>query len=321
MIYFNHSFPETTWFGTLNKLVTLELGLQFPPGTIVLDGTHLWDFDLNAFYKSDPPHFYVCSFSDPVDMAEKPLKQYFDESQYTMISQENVPNYSFFGRYCYDVFYNDFCDMNFHSGLEHLYMCYNRKPREHRLQLANEFRKNNLLDKGIFTLGEFSNPDRQPQVSPIRFTKNTFDTHVNNDRHDNAVNNIPNDITTLGNLDLWNEHFINIVSETSYIEVFPTEKIFKPIIGKRPFILNAAPGTLALIQQWGFKTFSDYWDESYDSLPNRPARIAKIVSNIDNRQEMYEDMQQILDYNHQYFFNNYQKFNNDVFNNIGKMFI
>ena len=56
--------------------------------------------------------------------------------------------------------------------------------------------------------------------------------------HDNAVSGnvgITNDIHSFGHNANWNNHFLNIVSETTtYTDVFITEKTFKPIIGERP---------------------------------------------------------------------------------------
>jgi len=40
-------------------------------------------------------------------------------------------------------------------------------------------------------------------------------------------------------------------------------------------------GTLQLLQQRGYKTFSKYWDESYDTLESTNKRAEVIVKNID----------------------------------------
>ena len=41
-----------------------------------------------------------------------------------------------------------------------------------------------------------------------------------------------------------------------------SEKIYKPIINKHPFILSAVPGSLRTLKNLGYKTFSPYIDES-----------------------------------------------------------
>ena len=40
------------------------------------------------------------------------------------------------------------------------------------------------------------------------------------------------------------------------------------------------PGTLALLQQRGYKTFSDFWDESYDTLGTDIERAEVICNNL-----------------------------------------
>jgi len=329
MIHFEHSFPETTWIGTLNKLVTLELAQQFPPYTLIIDGTHLWDFDLKSFVKRNPKHFYVACFSDPARLAVQELEKYFEPHKYTIIAPTN---YSFFGRYCYDVFYNNYYDKAYPFINKRLFMSYNRKPREHRAQLVRSLMTAGLLDNGIVTLGEYSDPNRKEPFSLGRAIntsdRSTLTLDVNVDPYDNAVKNIPNDITTLGNMDLWSQCLVNVVSEVSILDLFITEKTFKPIIGMRPFLFNAAPGTLDLLKQFGFKTFGDYWDESYDNLPNHLRRIEAITEilnnlskfSVDRREEMYYDMYPILKYNHDHFFNEFQKANNQNFEQIGQVF-
>ena len=70
---------------------------------------------------------------------------------------------------------------------------------------------------------------------------------------------IPNDIYSLGRLDLWQQHFLNIVSETEFTpdSYFVSEKTFKPIIGLRPFIINGNPKIYTWLQQAGFDCFED----------------------------------------------------------------
>ena len=43
-----------------------------------------------------------------------------------------------------------------------------------------------------------------------------------------------------------------------------TEKIFKPMMLEKPFVVNGTKGYLKELKRLGFKTFSDVIDESYD---------------------------------------------------------
>lgn len=81
--------------------------------------------------------------------------------------------------------------------------------------------------------------------------------------------------------------FLTVVSETRFVSPMPniSEKTLKPIIALRPFVLLAPPGSLKLLKSLGFKTFDNWWDESYDLETDHVKRLEKvynIVSNINN---------------------------------------
>jgi hypothetical protein len=69
--------------------------------------------------------------------------------------------------------------------------------------------------------------------------------------------------------------------------------------------LVAPPKTLAYLRSNGFKTFSDFWDESYDDELDHGERLAKIFTLIDEifsipnekQRELYEQMNHILVHN------------------------
>lgn len=99
----------------------------------------------------------------------------------------------------------------------------------------------------------------------------------------------------------------HVVTETVfyYDKLHLTEKIFKPIVHRRPFILVGAPGNLAYLKSYGFKTFDRWIDESYDNEKDPAKRIEMIVDELkklcnlspDDLKLMYEEMKEILDYN------------------------
>lgn len=62
-----------------------------------------------------------------------------------------------------------------------------------------------------------------------------------------------------------------------------SEKLFKNFLFKRPFILIAEPGTLAYIRdELGFQTYDMIFDESYDQIQDRVARITSVVEQVTN---------------------------------------
>ena len=105
----------------------------------------------------------------------------------------------------------------------------------------------------------------------------------------------------------FDECFVCIINETRFAQ--PTanfsEKVIDAINYRKPFIVVAPPKTLEYIKKFGFKTFSDYWDESYDKIENHNDRMLAIFNLIDeiNSKSLDElndinlDMQKLLEHN------------------------
>lgn len=79
----------------------------------------------------------------------------------------------------------------------------------------------------------------------------------------------------------YDKTYISIVSETNFENniIHMTEKTIKPIIFKQPFIIVGPANTLETLRKLGFRTFSDFWDESYDSEPD-PRKRMKMISSV-----------------------------------------
>lgn len=116
---------------------------------------------------------------------------------------------------------------------------------------------------------------------------------------------------------LWQNSFLHLVNETVFYDakLHLTEKIFKPIVSLRPFVLAGAPGNLAYLRGYGFKTFNQWWDESYDSISDSDIRSDMIVSIIEKLcskspaeiQEMHKEMKTVLQFNKRHFFGDFRR--------------
>jgi hypothetical protein len=113
------------------------------------------------------------------------------------------------------------------------------------------------------------------------------------------------------------QSFLYVCTETvfNYPDVYLTEKTYKGITAKRPFVLLAAPGSLQLLKQFGFKTFDRWWDESYDLEARDHVRLLKVYAiikkicshSIDELKLLLSDMEETLEYN----FHHYEQFGLD----------
>lgn len=109
----------------------------------------------------------------------------------------------------------------------------------------------------------------------------------------------------------------HVVTETVYFlpKLHLTEKIFKPIAVKRPFILVGAPGNLAYLRSYGFRTFDRWIDESYDQEQDHYVRIEKITAEIEKLcalpmselKQMHDEMKEVLEYNYNHFFGEFKE--------------
>ena len=108
----------------------------------------------------------------------------------------------------------------------------------------------------------------------------------------------------------YNDTICSIVSETNDndYEVFMTEKIWKPIIAGHMFVVHGNYLYLQKLREIGFRTFSKYFDESYDLEKDPDKRITKLVEVIKqikslNTQDLYLNSQALRKHNQETFFN------------------
>jgi hypothetical protein len=135
---------------------------------------------------------------------------------------------------------------------------------------------------------------------------------------------IPNNSQTLNAIPQMMESFLHVVTETCFWETKEhlTEKIFKPIVARQPFVLLGCANNLRYLKSYGFKTFDSWWDESYDQIQDPVKRIqsvVKIIKDICNMstqelEDMLRGMNYVLDYNYNLFYS--QEFVQREWNNL-----
>ena len=113
--------------------------------------------------------------------------------------------------------------------------------------------------------------------------------------------------------DISSECLLYLVTETVATgrRLHLTEKTFKPICLQMPFIIVGTRGSLKYLRSYGFKTFGEFWDESYDDEIDDTLRIemiAEILVRLDTmsvaqKQAMFNSMLDTLTYNYNHFYN------------------
>lgn len=175
---------------------------------------------------------------------------------------------------------------------EKLFLSWNRRFREHRTAIGFGLNKLGLVDRSYMSMGLV---DPENQSVHITHTINNYilaDFHLTPDDIQNFTQKLP--LTLDGETDnikmcqdfddatrpYYQNSLVSIVTETNFNanEVSLTEKSFKPMKEKHPFLSVGAPGTLRALKDMGFKTFEEFWDESYDREPDPRVRMTKILN-------------------------------------------
>ena len=193
------------------------------------------------------------------------------------------------------------------------FLLYQRKPRRHRVELTQLLVERNFQTKGIITLGSNKNSDydwSEGLGSQLMTIEDLPSNYKHNGKHDD-FGGVPNDLVTLGRLDIWQQHFLNVVSETEFNDwdpTFVTEKTWKPIMGLRPFIVHGQRNTYAWLQKNGFKTFNHYWNHiPCETGDDQHGNIVNVIDFLCGKSKeeltaMYSDMLPALEYNRNRFF-------------------
>jgi hypothetical protein len=183
------------------------------------------------------------------------------------------------------------------TTIDTAYMCLNRKPHWHRQELHGKLQELDLVRQGIVSMGG----DGQAVV-----------TLAQDRQHDTLAPNatvdyygIPNDIVSLGHLGNWTRHLVNVVTETFYDinkTGFVSEKIYKPIVGCRPFLVYDPDGGTRWLRERGFEPYTQDFRDISDLDLTQPHNIPKFLSVLCEQtpaywQKKFIDLQEKILYN------------------------
>jgi hypothetical protein len=191
---------------------------------------------------------------------------------------------------------------------EKLFLSWNRRYRPHRTALALALESHNLIDRSYVSMGlvDPENPNYHFSHTVDLFRYLGLD--LSQETANRFISKLPlvldgetdtaemcSDFTAK-NRRFYQNSLVSLITETNFDldELTLTEKSFKPFKEKHPMIIIGVPGALAALRELGFKTFSEFWDESYDEIPDANLRLSKIGDIC--RQIGQWDNQKILDF-------------------------
>ena len=199
------------------------------------------------------------------------------------------------------------------------------KKRSYRLNLIARMIDKDLLDHGYVSLNNVDTKQKIKEEITSKYSQLSIEAKkliyknllINTPKLIIDIDFSHGNLSASDSLETLSMGLFHIVTETVFYEskLHLTEKIFKPIVAKRPFFLVAAPGNLAYLKRYGFKTFDRWIDESYDLELDPDVRITKIVNEVERLcnlppqelQTMYEEMYETLDYNFNWFYGGFKE--------------
>ena len=174
---------------------------------------------------------------------------------------------------------------------KNLYFNFNVKPKYHRGMLMDKLHQNDLFKHG-----------KNSWVSNLNFKYDFKSWKEENLKIDDYNGNEFTGYYTEDFLKL--NCLINVIGETLYNkeDIFITEKTYKSIIIKQPFICLSSQYFHKHLTNLGFKLYDEIFDYSFDDEFELEKRIDGIIKNLntltnENYYHLYEKIKDKLDYN------------------------
>lgn len=227
---------------------------------------------------------------------------------------------------------------NIIKNKEKLFLCFNRMFKVHRYALLGLLLEKDLVKNSYYSFffNNYSEVDitiDEAEVilnhafskgisniidSAIRNNIDLFPLKINIENSNNKNYLDKNDVRFFDN------SYFSLVTETSFNQcigycdvdyhidllkdntIFFSEKIYKPIVMRHPFILMSAAHSLKYLKKIGYKTFSPYINEMYDDIEDHETRMMAIVDEIERLSKFTDDewirwqhdVEHIVDHNH-----------------------
>ena len=179
---------------------------------------------------------------------------------------------------------------------KYYYLCYNNQPSEHRKVIV-DFLLNKKV-KGLLSSTEHNIfLDSNPPTKIESWSQNNLNLYY------------------YVNQDHYRDSYFSIVTESHYSDSVNSlymgfsEKIWKPIVNFHPFLLVGARNSLSKLREFGFETFPELFDESYDESDD-VERLNDITNgldrtflmSIDELSNIYYSVEEKLIHNFHHFF-------------------
>ena len=312
----NHCYPEgrnlfinSTWFGP-----------QF-------DNDQWKRFEYLVSSNCQYDRLFVLAAADPIflnaDQIAKMAQDIHAKETFLLGHFDSEHNFNFHSLVLKKYFHTYTQEQLLMQEPQYVFLNYNRKPRGHRADLVRVLEQQQLDQLGLITLGENSNVWENTATQPRTLGEQPEDYAGAGNWGFDMGFGIPHDIHSLGNLNIWQRHFLTVVGETEFLPWDPTfvsEKTWKPILGLRPFVINGQSKAYRWLRDRGFRTFNHVWPVDIDSATELDThdKIAEVIKWLGNQDltQLYQQLLPDLIYNRKRF----DEFSNEQFQHVRKLF-
>ena len=214
------------------------------------------------------------------------------------------------------------------------FLCLNRQERLHRLLLTDYLLEHDIAKHTYLSCplgnykyvidGELIQPEHRKyldsnlqtvKLSTAQQQRLKDSLPINLDLEGATYNTLARNLPTAEQF--YKESYISIITEGDFYQDRKgfTEKVLKCFLYKHPFIVAGLQDTLTLLREMGFITFNDIINEEYDNVSDPTQRLQQVCKeikrlnsfNIHEIQDMYNNIQPVLDYNRQHYLKLYQQ--------------
>lgn len=222
-------------------------------------------------------------------------------------------------------------ELTFNKNPTHHYLSLSRHDKFNRRFINYQLHKNDLFHKGLVSHVRipYDSEDSHPYQVKMLQTRKDFNLSAYLDF--GYRKHILDSDTPVSNpkisdyLKIADKVCFELVLDSQIEEyLMPTEKVFKPLLGKTPFLYIGSPYTLKYLKTLGFETFDQIFDESYDTELIYYDRVDIIIENMKRLCDLsltdcakhISLADEICEYNHKYFVSMDRSFN--IKNKISK---
>jgi hypothetical protein len=172
-----------------------------------------------------------------------------------------------------------------------IFLTFNRRHKIHRTMLVGRLIEENLIDKSFVSFypncegsnfieglmkSDYLSMDRKHKYAQWLNKEFILDQTID------AINENTNLAESAKLIELHKRSLISVICETKFDEneISVTEKTYKAIAYKHPFIIIGPSSFLRYVNELGYKTFHPYIDESYDDIKDPMKRFEAVISEL-----------------------------------------